>query len=146
MASVVGTYARAFADVVMSTKADPARMLAELRTMEAILAESADLRTLITALPEQAVVLDLPLPGGLWGVLGRFTVPYVARVNRTIHQAAQARCLPVAEVSTHFRPPWPGKFASDYFHPSQAGYRDWARALLAALPSAPRWAETVPVR
>ena len=30
MASVVGTYARAFADVVMSSKADPARMLAEL--------------------------------------------------------------------------------------------------------------------
>ena len=83
----------------------------------------ADLRTLIATLPEQTVVLDLPLPGGLWGVLGRFTVPYVARVNRTIHQAAQARGLPVAEVSTHFRPPWPGKFASDYFHPSQAGYR-----------------------
>jgi lysophospholipase L1-like esterase len=73
-------------------------------------------------------------------------VPYVARVNRTIHQAARARGLPVAEVSTHFRPPWPGKFASDYFHPSQAGYRDWARALLAALPSAPRWAGPVPVR
>jgi lysophospholipase L1-like esterase len=93
----------------------------------------ADLRTLIATLPEQAVVLDLPLPGGLWGVLGRFSVPYVARVNRTIHQAAQARGLPVAEVSTHFRPPWRGKFASDYFHPSQAGCRDWTRALLAAL-------------
>jgi lysophospholipase L1-like esterase len=106
----------------------------------------ADLRTLIATLPEQTVVLDLPLPGGLWGVLGRFSVPYVARVNRTIHQAAQARGLPVAEVSTHFRPPWRGKFASDYFHPSQAGYRDWTRALLAALPSAPLWAGTVPVR
>src|ERR1700722_15083074 len=106
----------------------------------------ADLRTLIATLPEQTVVLDLPLPGGLWGVLGRFSVPYVARINCTIHQAAQARGLPVAEVSTHFRPPWPGKFASDYFHPSQAGYRDWARALLAALPSTPRWAGTVPAR
>ena len=106
----------------------------------------ADLRTLIATLPEQTVVLDLPLPGGLWGVLGRFTVPYVARVNRTIHQAARGRGLPVAEVSTHFRPPWGGKFASDYFHPSQAGYRDWARALLAALPAAPRWAGPVPAR
>jgi lysophospholipase L1-like esterase len=38
-----------------------------------------------------------------------------------------------AEVSAHFQPPWPGKFASDCFHPSQAGYRDWARALLATL-------------
>jgi lysophospholipase L1-like esterase len=50
----------------------------------------------------------------------------------------------VAEVSAHFRPPWGGKFASDYFHPSQAGYRDWARALLAALPSGAR-RDPVPV-
>jgi lysophospholipase L1-like esterase len=51
-----------------------------------------------------------------------------------MHQAAAARDLPVAEVSAHFLPPWRGKFASDYFHPSQAGYRDWSNALLAALP------------
>jgi len=44
MASVVGTYARAFADVVMSTKADPARMLAELQSMDALLKESDQLR------------------------------------------------------------------------------------------------------
>jgi len=44
VASVVGTYARAFADVVMGSKADPARMLAELRDMEAMLAESDQLR------------------------------------------------------------------------------------------------------
>lgn len=98
----------------------------------------ADLRTLLATLPDQTVVLDLPLPGGLWGVLGRFTVPYVARINRSIHLHARAHGLPVAEVSAHFRPPWGGKFASDYFHPSQAGYRDWARALLAALPSGTR--------
>jgi F-type H+-transporting ATPase subunit delta len=47
MASVVGTYARAFADVVMSSKSDPARMLAELQSMEAILAGSADLRRVL---------------------------------------------------------------------------------------------------
>jgi acyl-CoA thioesterase I len=94
----------------------------------------ADLRALIAALPEQAVLLDLPLPAGFWGVLGRAGVPYVARINRTIHQAAAARGLPVAEVSAHFTPPWTGKFAPDCFHPSQAGYRDWARALLSAIP------------
>ncbi len=44
MASVVGTYARAFADVVMSSKADPARMLSELHYMEALLGESVQLR------------------------------------------------------------------------------------------------------
>jgi lysophospholipase L1-like esterase len=95
-----------------------------------------DLRAVIGALPGKAVVLDLPLPVGLWGILGRVGVPYVSRINRTIHEAAAARGLPVAEVSAHFVPPWAGKFGADFFHPSQAGYRDWARALLAAIPSA----------
>jgi hypothetical protein len=94
----------------------------------------ADLRTLIAALPDQTVLLDLPLPAGCWGFLGRASVPYVTRINRTIHQAAAARGLPVAEVSAHFLPPWSGKFASDRFHPSQDGYRDWARAILATVP------------
>ncbi len=44
MASVVGTYARAFADVVVGSKADPARMLEELHSMVALLAESDQLR------------------------------------------------------------------------------------------------------
>jgi len=44
MASVVGTYARAFADVVVGSKADPARMLDELHTMESLLASSDQLR------------------------------------------------------------------------------------------------------
>ena len=94
----------------------------------------ADLRALIAAVPDRTVLLDLPLPAGCWGFLGRASVPYVTRINRTIHQAAATRGLPVAEVSAHFQPPWPGKFSSDRFHPSQAGYRDWARALLASPP------------
>ena len=96
----------------------------------------ADLRTLIAALPSQAVLLDLPRPVGCWGFLGRASVPYVNRINRTIAAAAATRGLPVAHVSAHFTPPWAGKFASDCFHRSQAGYQDWARALLAALPVA----------
>lgn len=44
MASVVGTYARAFADVVVGSKFDPARMLGELHSIEALLAESVPLR------------------------------------------------------------------------------------------------------
>ena len=95
-----------------------------------------DLCTLIGAVPDQTVLLDLPLPAGIWGIIGRASVPYVARINRTIHQAAGARGLPVAELSAHYLPPWDGKLASDCFHPSQSGYRDWARALLAAIPSA----------
>jgi lysophospholipase L1-like esterase len=38
-------------------------------------------------------------------------------------------------VSAHFLPPWAGKFGPDNFHPSQDGYRDWARALLTAIPA-----------
>src|SRR5579862_8405832 len=62
MASVVGTYARAFADVVMSSKADPTRMLEELRTMVALLAESDQLRRVMEnpSIPgeQKRVVLD----------------------------------------------------------------------------------------
>jgi acyl-CoA thioesterase I len=95
----------------------------------------ADLRTLVDAVPGGTVLLDLPVPTGIWGLLGRASIPYVARINQTIHRGAGARGLPVAEVSAHFLPPWTGKFASDNFHPSQDGYRDWARALLAAIPA-----------
>jgi lysophospholipase L1-like esterase len=95
----------------------------------------SDLRALVAAVPEDTVILDLPLPAGLWGIIGRLSAPYVTRINRTIHAAAGARSLPVAEVSAHFTRPWSGKFASDYFHPSQDGYRDWAQAVLAAIPS-----------
>jgi lysophospholipase L1-like esterase len=93
----------------------------------------SDLRTLISRVPDGTVLLDLPLPAGVWGLLGRASVPYMARINRALYAAAGARELPVARISEHFRPPWPGKFASDCFHPSQAGYRDWSRALLAAI-------------
>ena len=93
-----------------------------------------DMRELVGAVPASTVLLDLPVPAGVWGFLGRASVPYVARINRILHEQAGARGLPVARVSDHFTPPWAGKFASDCFHPSQAGYRDWSRALLAALP------------
>jgi len=95
----------------------------------------ADVRGLVGAVPGGTVLLDLPLPAGIWGILGRASVPYVARINQTIRQAAAARGLPVAEVSAHFLPPWAGKFGPDNFHPSQDGYRDWARALLTAIPA-----------
>ena len=44
LASVVGTYARAFTDVVLDSHADSARMLAELQSMANLLAESDLLR------------------------------------------------------------------------------------------------------
>jgi F-type H+-transporting ATPase subunit delta len=49
MASVVGTYARAFADVVMTEKnqLDPVRALQELHSIEALLRESDQLRRVL---------------------------------------------------------------------------------------------------
>ena len=44
MASVASTYARAFADVVLSAHLDADRSIAELRVIASLLAESADLR------------------------------------------------------------------------------------------------------
>ncbi|HEX9111829.1 MAG TPA: ATP synthase F1 subunit delta [Terriglobales bacterium] len=47
MASVVGAYARALADVVVGSKLDPGRMLQELRATELLLAESDPLRRVL---------------------------------------------------------------------------------------------------
>ncbi len=44
MASVAGTYSRAFADVVFDKHLDAARSVADLRAIASLLAESADLR------------------------------------------------------------------------------------------------------
>ena len=44
MASVASTYARAFADVVLSRHLDADRSIAELRTIASLLAESSELR------------------------------------------------------------------------------------------------------
>jgi acyl-CoA thioesterase I len=96
----------------------------------------SDMRAVLTSVPERTVVLDLPLPAGFWGIVGRISVPYITRINRVIHEVAHERELPVAEISAHFTAPWAGKFASDSFHPSQDGYRDWTRAVLAAIPAA----------
>lgn len=96
-----------------------------------------DLRTLLAAVPEDTVMLDLPLLSGFWGIVGRMSVPYITRINRVIREVATDRKLRVAEVSRHFIPPWVGKFSVDNFHPSQDGYRDWSRALVEALTEGP---------
>jgi F-type H+-transporting ATPase subunit delta len=47
VASVVGAYARALADVVVGSRLDPARMLQELHAVESLLAESDPLRRVL---------------------------------------------------------------------------------------------------
>lgn len=96
----------------------------------------SDLRELLAAVPERTVMLDLPLLTGFWWIVGRMSVPYITRINRVIYEVAGDRGLPIAQVSGQFVAPWTGKFSCDSFHPSQDGYRDWTRALLAALPGA----------
>src|SRR3984885_3336599 len=93
----------------------------------------SDLRALLAAVPDRTVLLDLPKPSGFWGVVGHMSVPYITRINRVINEIAAQRKLPVARVSAHFTAPWAGKLSVDSFHPSQDGYRDWARALVEAL-------------
>jgi lysophospholipase L1-like esterase len=94
-----------------------------------------DMRALLGKVPDGTVVLDLPLLAGFWWIVGRMSVPYITRINRVIYEVARERQLPVATISQHFMPPWVGKFSVDSFHPSQDGYRDWTRALLAAVPA-----------
>jgi acyl-CoA thioesterase I len=96
----------------------------------------SDLRALLAAVPDKTVMLDLPLMSGFWWIVGHMSVPYITRINRVIHDVAEERGLTIAEVSKSFTAPWVGKFSVDNFHPSQDGYRDWTRALLAATPAA----------
>ena len=91
-----------------------------------------DLRAMLAAVPAKTVMLDLPLMSGFWWIVGHMSVPYINRINRVVHDVATERGLAVAEVSKTFTAPWAGKFSVDNFHPSQDGYRDWTRALLAA--------------
>ena len=97
----------------------------------------SDLRALLAAVPDETVMLDLPLLSGFWWIVGHMSVPYITRINRVIREVATERSLRVAEVSRHFIPPWVGKFSVDNFHPSQDGYRDWSRALVEALTPGP---------
>ena len=97
----------------------------------------SDLRVLLAAVPEQTVMLDLPILNGFWGFVGRMSAPYISRINRVIREVAVERGLEVAEVSRYFVPPWAGKFSVDNFHPSQDGYRDWSRALVKVLSAGP---------
>jgi lysophospholipase L1-like esterase len=93
----------------------------------------AGLRSLVGALPDGTVMLDIPRPSGMWGPLGRISGAYVTRINRVLNESARARGFQVAKVSEHFTPPWAGKFACDSFHPTMDGYRDWTRAVLDAI-------------
>ncbi len=80
------------------------------------------LEVLLSVLPAGAVIATIP---------GR---PKIVRpFNELIRQRAAERRLRVAETADAIRPPWRGKLASDYFHPSDVGYTSWAEAFARSL-------------
>ena len=81
----------------------------------------ADVRALLAAVPDHTVVLDLPLPLKYGGLFGRASLPYVTRINRTLHEVAASRGLPVAKISAHFGPPWARQARLRQLPPQPAG-------------------------
>ena len=77
------------------------------------------LRSIITRLPERAIIATLPQGLG---------PERTQAVNRVIRTEAPAAGLVVADVWGRTGPPWHGKYAEDRFHPGVLGYADWARA------------------
>jgi F-type H+-transporting ATPase subunit delta len=90
MASVVGTYARAFADVLMSDRnqLDPSRTMQELRNIEALLNESNALRR----------VMENP------SIEGRSKLAVLDAITKRLGTAKQVRNF-VAVVTDHRRLP-----------------------------------------
>ncbi len=82
-----------------------------------------DLAVLLDRLPRGTVIATVPQG------LGR-RAPIV---NEVICDQAAARGLVVADVWAHTGGPRLARLASDHFHPSERGYRDWAEAFADAL-------------
>ncbi|MGI9016175.1 MAG: SGNH/GDSL hydrolase family protein [Euzebya sp.] len=72
-------------------------------------------RTIITTLPQG---------------LGRRRA---AIANRIISEGAPQRGIDVADLWATTGPPWQGKYAEDFFHPNDIGYRHWADGIFPSL-------------
>lgn len=86
----------------------------------------ADIEKLVSSLPPQTVISDLPYFGG-----GRYRrmEPAVQIANGVIHEAAQAHGLRLAPLyaETKDHDSWRTRTV-DLFHPSGRGYRNWFNA------------------
>lgn len=56
-----------------------------------------------------------------------------ARWNEVVAEMAEHHGLRLVDLWSATGPPWRGKYAADWFHPNDVGYRDWAAAFIAAL-------------
>ena len=88
MASFVGIYARALADVVMDRKIDPNRVASDLHSLETFLRESAELRTIwdtpSVSGEQKLKLLDaIAKKAGLLPEIRNFTAVLIS--NRRIH-------------------------------------------------------------
>lgn len=59
-----------------------------------------------------------------------------ARWNVVVAEVARRHHLGLVDLWSATGPPWRGKYAADWFHPNDVGYRDWAAAFAAALTEA----------
>lgn len=84
----------------------------------------AGFQALISALPAEAVIGTVPQ--GLAAHKAR-------RINALIRADAADHGLRVADVWAWTGRPWGGKYAEDFFHPNNLGYRSWAAAVTEAL-------------
>jgi lysophospholipase L1-like esterase len=100
---------------------------ADLRSLFEALGESDHGRIIVSGLPPVHLAPGIPQP--LRFVLGRR-----ARAMDRITRQVAARCR-AAYVPINVPPAGSGRlFASDGFHPSETGYREWARVLAEAVP------------
>jgi len=82
------------------------------------------MQTIIDALPAGAVVGTLPQ--GIRASRAR-------AINQMISEKAPRRDLRVADIWSASGPPWRDKFGPDHFHPNEAGYALWAKAIGSAI-------------
>ena len=90
-------------------------------------APPAALEEIAAALPAGSLLANLPR--GL-------REARAARWNEVVAEVAQRNHLRLVDLWSVTGPPWRGKYAADWFHPNDLGYRDWAGAFTAALAEA----------
>ena len=100
---------------------------ADLRSLIEALGESARGRIIVSGLPPVHLAPGIPQP--LRFVLGR-RARAMDRITRQVAASCRAAYVPINVPPAGSR----RLFASDGFHPSETGYREWARVLAEAVP------------
>lgn len=79
------------------------------------------------------IAASLP-PGSLLANLPRgLREGQAVQWNEVVAEVAERHHHRLVDLWSATGPPWRGKYAADWFHPNDVGYRDWAAAFIAAL-------------